>query len=262
VVSFPETHFFSKVVTPNRRGRIGLASRQAGDAIEYLIGLGLLTRDARTRRPLTVRGYARLLRSTLDSAASQAGTSHWLEKTPNHLHYVGEIERYIRNAKMIHMIRSGRAVVASLYQVSREHPDVWGPQSIDALTETWRSDLHRSRSCIGRRNHAFVSYERLVADPRSVLRRLCAFLDLPLDDATLERMLTEHAAMGAQTAGYVRVTPAGPRRRAEPWKDDLNSPLRNRNTPKFEALFTSGEQEVIGHAVAREDATIESFPFL
>ncbi len=70
----------------------------------------------------------------------------------------------------------------------------------DELLEVWRSDLHRSRSRIGHPNHAFVSYERLVAHPHSVLRRLCEFLELPLDDAVLDRMVSDYAVKGTQIA--------------------------------------------------------------
>jgi hypothetical protein len=262
LVSFPETHFFPKVVTSNRRGRLGLASRQAGEAIEYLIGLGLLEPGARSQRPLTVRGYARLLAKTLDAAAHRSDSSHWLEKTPDHLHYLGEIERHIPNARIVHMIRSGGAVVASRHEAARKHPEVWPRRGIHELLETWRSDLHQSRSRVGHRNHAFISYERLATDPAGVLGRLCAFLELPLDDALLDRMLTDYGAAGLQVMGYVRRTESGPTRAAEPWKADLDAPIRNRNMRKLQTMFTSVERAEIERAVAREKPKMDSFPFL
>lgn len=262
VISFPETHFFPKVVISNRLRRLGLASRQAGEAIEYLIGLGLLEPGEGSPQPLTVGGHARLLTKTLDAAAHRSDSSHWLEKTPNHLRYVGEIERHIPNARIVHIIRSGEAVVASLQEAARKRPDVWWPLGIDQCVEVWRSDVHRSRSCIGRLNHAFVSYERLVAHPPSVLRRLCACLELPVDDAVLDRMLSDYAVKGTQTKGYVRLTESGPIREPEPWKDDLGAPIRNRNAGKFQTTFTPVEQAEIKRAVAREDPIMHSFPFL
>jgi hypothetical protein len=262
VISFPETHFFPKVVTSNRRGRLGLASRQAGEAIEYLIGLDLLGPGEASRQPLTVRGHARLLTKTLDAAAHRSGSSHWLEKTPNHVHYLREIERHVPNAKIVHMIRSGEAVVASLQEAALKRPDVWPRRSIRELLEVWRSDLHRSRSRVGRPNHAFVSYERLVAHPHSVLRTLCAFLELPVDDAVVDRMVSDHAVTGTQIAGYVRLTESGPTREAEPWKADLDAPIRNRNAGKFPTVFTPGERAEIERAVGREEPVMNSFPFL
>jgi hypothetical protein len=261
VISFPETHYFPKVVASNRRGRLGLASRQAGEAIECLIGLGLLEPGDGYPRPLTVRGHARLLTKTLDAAARESGSSHWLEKTPNHLRYLGEIERHIPNAKILHMIRSGKAVVASLQEAARERPEVWWPLGIDRLAEQWKSDLHRSHAYIDRSNHAFVSYERLVAHPHSVLRRLCAFLELPVDEAVLEHMVTDYAAKGTQITGYIRLTESGPILDTEPWKDSLGAAIRNRNARKFQTL-TPAERAKIERAVALEEPLMHSFPFL
>jgi hypothetical protein len=262
VISFPETHFFSKVVTSGRRSRLGLASRRAPDAIEYLIGLGLLEPGEASPPLPTISGYVRRLTRTLDAAAHRSGNSHWLEKTPEHLHYLGEIERYVRNVRIIHMIRSGEAVVASLQEASREHPDVWPRRGIDELLELWTSDVHRSLSRVGHHNHAFVSYERLVLDPAGVLERLCTFLELPLDDAILDRMLTGYGAAGTQVMGYMRRTSSGFTRSAEPWKADLDATIQNRNMRKFQTVFTPVEQADIRRAVAREDAIMDSFPFL
>jgi hypothetical protein len=256
VASFPETHFFPKVVTSNRRGRLGLASRRAGEAIEYLIGLGLLEPSEGSPQPLTVRGHARLLAKTLDTAAHQSGSSHWLEKTPGHLRYVREIERHIPGSKIIHMVRSGPAVIASLHEAHRLRPDIWGPSpTISELVGIWRSDLWRSRASVGRPNHHFVSYERLVADPAGVLQRLCRFVELPADAATLDQMLSDFPSAGLQSTGSVRDP--------MPWKEDeLGAPIQNRNARKFQTLFTPVEQAEIERAVGREDPIMHSFPFL
>src|SRR5206468_2427680 len=151
-------------------------------------------------------------------------------------------------------IRSGQAVVASLHEARQVRPDKWGePTASPNLVRIWHSAVRRSQSCVGLPNHAFVSYERLVADPAGVMRRLCAFLELPLDAETLDRMLNEYAAADAQARSG----------RGEPaWHGGVSGPIENRNTRKFQTLFTPEEQAAINRAVARDDTIMESFPFL
>jgi hypothetical protein len=250
-------------VSAGRRDAVGLASRHAGEAVDYLGGLGLLERGATGRRPLTVRGYARLLRETLDAQATRAGASHWLEKTPDHVRFIDPIERHFPGARILHMIRSGQAVVASLYEAKRDHPDVWGHlRPAGTLAAVWRADLHRSHACIGRPNHAFVSYERLVADPPAVLRRVCAFLELPLDDALLSRMLSDYSASGRQVAWHLHATTSGLVRKPEPWKDNLDRRVENHNSKKFQRVLTTEERVEVNRIVAPERPVFDSIPFL
>jgi hypothetical protein len=208
------------------------------------------------RKSRTVGQYAALLADALDDVARESGASHWLEKTPGHLRYVREIERHIPGSKIIHMIRSGPAVIASLHEAHRVRPDIWGPSpAVSRLVGVWRSDLRRSRACVGRPNHSFVSYERLVADPADVLGRLCPFVELPADAATLDQMLSDFPSAGRRSTGSVRDP--------MPWNENADgAEIRNRNADKFQTIFTPVEQAEIERAVAREDPIMHSFPFL
>jgi hypothetical protein len=263
VASFPETHFFEHVARAQRwrhggwRRRVGLPLRDAHRAIDRLIALGVVQPGRQAgREPRTVGEYATVLADALDDVARKSGASHWLEKTPGHLRYVREIERHIPGSKIIHMIRSGPAVIASLHEAHRVRPDIWGPSpAVSRLVGVWRSDLRRSRACVGRPNHHFISYERLVADPADVLRRLCRFVELPADAATLHQMLSDFPSAGLRSTGSVRDP--------MPWKEDeLGAPIQNRNARKFQTLFTPAERAEIERAVAREDPIMHSFPFL
>jgi Sulfotransferase family len=263
VASFPETHFFDNVVRAEGwrhggwRRRLGIPLPDAPNAIDRLVALGIVEPNQIAVRhpPATIREYAELLTEALDEVARASHASHWLEKTPDHLHYVREIERYIPGSRIVHMIRSGRAVVASLFDAQRTRPDIWGqPRTISNLVKAWGSDLRRSRACIGRPNHTFVSYERLVADPGAVMGRLCPCLRLPADESTVERMLRDYPLAGMRSTGSVR-SPMH-------WDGGVAGDIGNRNDAKFYALFSVSERAQIDHALAAEARGVDAFPFL
>ena len=56
------------------------------------------------------------LRTVMDSIADQQGVERWAEKTPAHLLYIPQIKEIIPEAQIIHIIRDGRNVAASIRQ--------------------------------------------------------------------------------------------------------------------------------------------------
>jgi hypothetical protein len=68
----------------------------------------------------------------LDQLTLREGKSVWIEKTPKHFRYIAFIRRFIPSAQIIHMIRDGRDVVASIYDRANSFPDRFSEQS--ALT--------------------------------------------------------------------------------------------------------------------------------
>ena len=267
LTSFPETHFFL-IVTPRPeerwRRKLGIASSDAPEALERLAALGITENAASDdrRRLVTLRQYARLLTRTLDQAAATAGSTHWLEKTPNHLHYSHVIERYVSGARFVHMIRDGRAVIASNFEVRQKHPTWGGAVTLDVAIDKWHWSIRRSLACLGRQDHFFVSYERLVAAPRAVLSRLCGHLGLPVSDRQVDQMLNGYAGQQHRLGGYAERGPEGVITGEEPWKETVGGPIENRNDEKFMALFDSDQRALIERAVATEDQAITAIPFV
>lgn len=267
LVSFQETHFFEHVVPLERetwRRKLGIASSNAPDALEQLAALGLIEGNQKNglRRPETLRRYVDRFTRALDLAADEAGATHWLEKTPDHLHFVQEIERSVRRPRFIHIVREGQAVIASYFRVRQKFQEMGGSVSLGDVIDEWRADLHRSLSCVGRPNHTFVRYEKLVADPRRVLFRVCEFLGLPMSTPRVDQMLRDYPSQQDRVVGYARRTPEGYVNSAEPWKDSISQPIKNRNRETFMSVLGPRDRAQVDRAVAREERTVEAFPFL
>ncbi len=124
--------------------------------------------------------------------------ARWGDKTPGYVKSMREIQGYLPEARFIHLIRDGRDVALSVLK------QTWGPQSIEAAAEKWRSRVNRGRSqqpYLG--YYMEVKFEDLVLDTERELRRICEFIDLPFD----ERMLGYHETAEQRLQEKARALP-------------------------------------------------------
>jgi hypothetical protein len=243
IASFPQSHFFIDLVpwSPWRRA-LGIASRPCRPRFQrFLEQVGARSHATkpwesawlvRTR----TAGFLRLL----DDLALQQGKDEWVEKTPDHLRALATIEMYVPGARFIHLVRSGKDVVASLYDVTHRFPESWGGSwSIERCVEKWNEDIQLSRAQLGKPNHFHMQYEKLVASPRSVLNSLCSFLDVPFDEAMV--LEYHHAARGLATS-------------EEHWMHGPQQALHPGGVGRFERTFDARAQRyVLDHLDAARD---------
>lgn len=181
IVSFPESHFFSRLYwLPDP-----LADREIRS---YLETAGL----DRLQQLLPAGGdgseYVRGIIDVFDAAARDQGASVWVEKTPIHLHHIDLISELVSRPRFIHILRNGERTIASLYKVTQEHPEEWGgSRTVAECVERWTGDIRRSLERAGHGGHLLVRYEELTAAPERVLRRICEFLSLPFEDQMVHR---------------------------------------------------------------------------
>lgn len=177
------------------------------------------------RIPFNSNACAAQFIALLDALALQADCSMWVEKTPNHLLYMPEIEACAPHARFIHVIRPGADVLASLADAHLrfENDDAFGGGSVH-WARRWNHAMQIHEACIGRTNHAFVFLEDLVREPDGEWARICQFLDLrpgiQLEDACSQTIADlEH----------------------EPWKrgaiSGLPQPVENKADDLFTATF-------------------------
>ncbi len=179
-----ETHFIPELVaardkhgaTPEQMLELLTSHRRWGD---FGIDAEALAARWATLDPLTgpdaVRAFFRLYAEKIDKPEA-----HWGDKTPGYVKNMREIQTYLPEARFIHLIRDGRDVALSVLKQD------WGPQSIEAAAEKWRSRVLRGRAqrpYLG--FYIEVKFEDLVLHTERELRRICEFVELDFDPAML-----------------------------------------------------------------------------
>jgi hypothetical protein len=96
----------------------------------------------------------------------------WGDKRPHYSHFVGPLLRMFPDAQIVHVIRDPRDCVASL-----KHAPWWNRSTYHAIA-TWAGAIDHVAEAARRWPGVVVSvrYERLVSDPETEARSLCAAL--------------------------------------------------------------------------------------
>ena len=242
-----ETHFIPELVSardkhgasPERMLELLASHRRWGDfqmdasdlaarwaAIEPLTG------------PAAVRAFYALY------GEGHEGATRWGDKTPGYVKSMREIQGYLPEARFVHLIRDGRDVAISVLKQD------WGPQSIEAAAEKWRSRVLRGRSQAPYLGfYIEVKFEDLVMHTERELRRICEFIELDFHPdmlgyhETAEQRLQEKAralprAHGEAQSAEKRL--ASHAKTFEPPNPDHINTWKERMSPddraKFEAL--------------------------
>lgn len=126
--------------------------------------------------------------------------ARWGDKTPGYVKSMREIQDYLPEARFIHLIRDGRDVALSVLKQS------WGPQSIEAAAEKWRSRVNRGRSQAPYLGYYIeVKFEDLVLETERELRRICEFIEVPFDERMLGYHLTAEQRLQEKARALPRV---------------------------------------------------------
>jgi hypothetical protein len=169
----------------------------------------------------------------LDRVTLDQGKTVWIEKSPEHIAYIDLIERCLGPMNFIHIVRNGPDVVASMMDVSRQHPKshwktYWG--TLDQCIAQWNEAMRITRTHIHEPRHHIVAYERLVDDTARVVADVCDFLRIPYEEAMLQ---------GYATAASQLV------RNKTAWQAKVFQPIHKTNGTKFFELFDEEQQRYI-----------------
>ncbi len=174
VVSGQESHLFSAYLAPmwQRWQREETMRAEGGRTI----GLGCyLTREQFVAQ---LRQFAAAVLGGLYGA--KPGATLLLEKTPDHALHLPLIRTLFPDAPVIHLVRDGRDVVASLLAAGRQDwGRSWTPPTARQAAARWVHWLDAVRRD-ATPPFLQVRFEDLLADAPAVLRRVCDFLGLPL----------------------------------------------------------------------------------
>jgi Sulfotransferase family len=134
---------------------------------------------------------ARLFGGFQSDYARSRNKTRWVDKTPRYALILPFILEVFPRAQIIHVVRDGRAVVAS-------HKSRFGYWSAVKAVEKWPRYIRAVReisSTLPAEQHLEVHYERLVADPEATMREVLQFLGEDWDPAVLDYRSVEHAVM-------------------------------------------------------------------
>ena len=229
--SFPETHYFRKgfkgIKGYIKRGYLLaeiLRQWQKENLIneEFIPGV-----KVSWSRKKMVEQFVEIL----DTLTLQQNKTIWIEKTPGHVLYINRITSYINDAKFIHIIRDGRAVVASLYDVTHRYPEVWGgPRSIQQCIRQWNRCIRKSYSYVNNQNHIHVNYSSVTKRTEEVLQKLCEFLNVTYEENVLDGYMKSAKSVIAQ---------------GEEWKSGNLKELYDTGLNKFYDIFNKQQQKQI-----------------
>ena len=235
VQSFPESDYFTKLHRHTRRShliKLGLATRRERPHLAgwlRAIGEGAKA-DALPRQPIRFAPAVRSFIGSLDRITIESGRAIWIEKTPLHLLHLDLIERYVPDATVLHLVRGGRDVVASLYDRAHKHAHQFGGQrNIDVCVDLWNRCMDETLATVGKKGHHIVMYERAVSEPLAFVNRVGAVLGLTYTQDDIDRR-------GSRANDYVRGY--------EKWKGGISKPVRPQRS-KFGVVFDDEQQRHI-----------------
>lgn len=114
--------------------------------------------------------------------ARSRGKARWGEKRPSYWRDTTMIQQLFPDAQFVHLVRDGRACVASLKAVK------WWTSGATGAMVSWAMadyELRRVARQLPADTYYRLRYEDLLADPRRELGALCAFLGEDFDEAML-----------------------------------------------------------------------------
>jgi hypothetical protein len=122
--------------------------------------------------------------------AAKQGKERWGDKTPLYMQYLPLLESLFPAARYVHLLRDGRDAALSFLAVPAGIMTAgWGhPRDAAGFACLWRVEVEDARALGARAGERYleVRYEDLVSAPEETLRCLCAFAQLPYEDAMLD----------------------------------------------------------------------------
>ena len=145
---------------------------------------GLKPAEIEARVMEDCRNAGDFLRIVMEAIARKQGVDRWAECTPLHLLYLPLIKKLVPDALVIHIIRDGRDVTASLHRIGWIRPLPWDRSRallVPAIFWRWMLNKGRRSGQDMGGDYLEVHYEEVVQNPRAALARIGKFIEQDLD---------------------------------------------------------------------------------
>lgn len=107
----------------------------------------------------------------------------WIDHTPINCKYAITLLKLFPDAKMIHIVRDGRAVASSVMPLD------WGPNTIIKAASWWVEWVGyglAAESFLKKHQIIRIKYEDLLIEPEITLKRLCSYLEIDYQPSMIE----------------------------------------------------------------------------
>jgi Sulfotransferase family len=165
------------------------------------------------------RSSGDFFRIVMEEIARRQNVTRWADCTPEHVLYAGAIQASFPGARVVHIIRDGRAVALSMAELGWIRPIV--PQrhaKLIAAALYWEWIVRTGRA-LGQRIAPFyteVRFEDLITEPQRTLTELGRFIDHDLDyDRIKQVAVGSVSAPNTSFKGELTGQPFNPLRRWE-----------------------------------------------
>ncbi|MEG5059416.1 sulfotransferase [Microcoleus sp. A2-C5] len=221
VISFPESKFFHYLLYEKFAGK--LQSRMEAFFNDEIKHPELLEGFDNSQ---SVETKASWFVGVLDSLATAQNKSIWLEKTPEHIYFIEDIERFLPDVKFIHILRNSMDCIASMYEATRNFNELWGGGwDLDHCIERWEYALLTSHKYFNKSNHILVKYEELLDNKIKILEKICKFIGIEYDGTMLDNYKQQAAKLSLNL----------------PWHQGIQRDIASTKSHKYHYLFNKYE---------------------
>ncbi len=120
-----------------------------------------------------------------------------VEKTPGHALLLDQIVDVLPRSRFVHVVRDGRAVVASLLAAAEGWGKEWAPRRTRHAARLWVKHVEAARAAgarLGPERYLEVRYESLHADAAARLREIARFAGIEASDEQVALAVRRHDA--------------------------------------------------------------------
>lgn len=136
--------------------------------------------------------FSNMITSLLEKYRSSQNKNRIAEKSPNNIKIFYHLSHIFPDSPLIHIVRDGRDVIASLLTMDWKNPDgqpiAYTNDPIE-VAKYWKDAVQTGLKFAKQSNldnHFLLKYEELVTSPEDILKKLFSFLNEPWEENVLK----------------------------------------------------------------------------